>query len=193
MSEKRMVEATEVRTKDDAEDMVINGYALKYNTWSQDLGGFIETIDKQALDNADMSDVRCLIDHDNSRILGRTSSGTLDLVKDDVGLRFECTLPNTTYAKDLYENVRVGNINQCSFGFEVDRNGDELRFNKEKSIYQRIIKAFKRISDVTVTSTPAYKDTDVTPVLRSIENIEEENRVHKEKEKLKMELDLIDL
>lgn len=190
-TEKRIVEATEIRTKD-SEDMVISGYALKYDTWSQDLGGFVETIDKRSLDNADLSDVRCLIDHDNSRILGRTKSGTLSLEKDETGLRFECTLPNTTYARDLYENVRVGNIDQCSFGFEVEKNGDELRFDKKESIYKRVIKAFKRISDVTVTSTPAYKDTDVSPVLRSIENIEENNRLELEKEKMKIELDLME-
>lgn len=192
-TEKRVMTAVEVRTKDNEDDsMVINGYALKYNTWSQDLGGFIETIDKQALKNADMSDVRCLIDHDSSRILGRTTAKTLKLESDDVGLRFECTLPNTSYAKDLYENVRVGNINQCSFGFEVDKNGDELRFDRDNSIYKRTIKAFKRIFDVTVTSTPAYADTDVTPALRSIEHLEKEQRNRLEAEKIKIEMDLIE-
>lgn len=190
-TEKRVVEATEIRTKDDEDNMVINGYALKFGTWSQDLGGFVETIDKRALEKVDLTDVRCLIDHDRSRILGRTKSGTLHLEKDDVGLRFECTLPNTTYARDLYENVRVGNIDQCSFGFEVDKNGDELRFDKKESIYKRTIKAFKRISDVTVTSTPAYQDTDVSPVLRSIESIEKEGKMELEKEKMKIELDLM--
>src|SRR5690625_1656068 len=113
-TEKRVMSTVEVRTKESEDDaMVIGGYALKYGTWSQDLGGFIETIDKQSLKNADLSDVRCLIDHDNSRILGRTTAKTLKLESDDVGLRFECTLPNTTYAKDLYENIRVGNVNQC--------------------------------------------------------------------------------
>lgn len=192
-TEKRVMEATEVRTTDDENDMIISGYALKYDTWSQDLGGFIETIDNKSLENADLSDVRCLIDHDKSRILGRVKSGTLKLDKDDVGLRFECTLPNTTYAKDLYENVRVGNINQCSFGFEVDKNGDELRFDKKQSIYQRVIKSFKRISDVTVTSMPAYQDTDVAPVLRSIEGIEKDSRMQLEKEKMEIELELMEL
>ena len=46
-TEKRIVEATEIRTKD-SEDMVSSGYALKYDTWSQDLGGFVETIDKRS-------------------------------------------------------------------------------------------------------------------------------------------------
>lgn len=190
-TEKRTMEMTEVRTKEDENDMIISGYALKYNTWSQDLGGFVETIDKRSLDNADLSNVFCLIDHKKDMILGRTKSGTLKLEKDNVGLRFECTLPDTTYARDLYENVKVGNIDQCSFGFEVDRNGDELRYDKKDSIYKRVIKSFKRISDVTVTSTPAYQDTDVSPVLRSIENIEKENQEHMEKEKMRIELEMM--
>src|SRR5699024_12328507 len=148
-TEKRIVEATEIRTKD-SEDMVISGYALKYDTWSQDLGGFVETIDKRSLDNADLSDVRCLIDHDNSRILGRTKSGTLSLEKDETGLRFECTLPNKTYARDLYENVRVGNIDQCSFGLEVEMYGDELRYYKKVSIYNQLIITILRFSDVNL-------------------------------------------
>lgn len=191
-TEKRTMTVTEVRTKEDENNMVISGYALKYDTWSQDLGGFVETIDKRALDKADLSDVRCLIDHDSSRILGRTKSGTLELEKDDIGLRFECTLPNTTYARDLYENVKVGNISQCSFGFEVDKDGDELRYDKKDSIYKRFIKSFKRISDVTVTSMPAYQDTDVAPVLRSIEHIEKQSRNQMEKEKMLFELEMLD-
>src|SRR5690625_7381276 len=183
-TEKRVMSTVEVRTKESEDDaMVIGGYALKYNKWTLNLDSFIDTIDKQTLKNADLSDFRCLIDHDNSRILGRTTAKTLKLESDDVGLRFECTLPNTTYAKDLYENIRVGNVNQCSFGFEVDKNGDELRFDKEQSIYKRTIKAFKRIFDVTVTSTPAYTDTDVAPALRSIEHLErsDERRVGRER------------
>src|SRR5699024_3968116 len=99
-TEKRTMTVTEVRTKEDENDMVISGYALKYDTWSQDLGGFVETIDKRALDKADLSDVRCLIDHDSSRILGRTKSGTLELVKDDIGLRFDCMCLSTIYYDD---------------------------------------------------------------------------------------------
>ena len=62
---------------------VISGYALKFGTRSHNLGGFIEMIDKRALDQTDMSDVRALIDHDPSKIL-RTSAGTLKLEVDDI-------------------------------------------------------------------------------------------------------------
>nr|WGD95106.1 HK97 family phage prohead protease [Bacillus subtilis] len=83
-------------------------------------------IDKRALDQTDMSDVRALIDHDPSKILGRTSAGTLKLEVDDIGLRFDVTLPNTQYASDLYENLRVGNISNCSFGFMLGKDGDSF-------------------------------------------------------------------
>src|SRR5699024_5623556 len=102
----------------------VEGYALRFNTLSNDLGGFVETISPQALKDADLSDVRCLIDHDSSKVLGRTTSDTLELNVDEEGLYFRTQLPNTTYAKDLYENIRLGNINQCSFGFILDEDGD---------------------------------------------------------------------
>src|SRR5699024_2691367 len=71
-------------------------------------------------------------------------------------------------------------------------DGDELRYDKKDSIYKRFIKSFKRISDVTVTSMPAYQDTDVAPVLRSIEHIEKQSRNQIEKEKMLFELEMLD-
>ena len=57
-------------------EMVIEGYALKFDTWSENLGGFKETISRRALENTDLSDVRCLVDHIPSQIVGGTKSGT---------------------------------------------------------------------------------------------------------------------
>jgi len=192
----RQLQATEVRTDSNESDkMIIEGYALKFDTWSQDLGGFVETIDRRALDNADMSDVMALIDHDTSKILARTTGESLTLKIDDTGLWFRCQLPNTTYAKDLYENIRVGNINQCSFGFQIADKGDEIRYDKSESIYKRTIKSFKRIMDVTITGNPAYKDTDAALALRSIKAIEQQQKQQeqrsKELELLKLQMDLL--
>lgn len=165
----------EVRTNDD-EKMVIEGYALKFDTWSEDLGGFKETISKEALKNTDLSDVRCLVDHQPSQIIGRTSAGTLALHVDDVGLKYRCELPNTTFARDLYENMRLGNINQCSFGFMLNEKGDELRYDDQEGIYKRTLKSISQLTDVSVVTYPAYKDTNVKPAIRSIENFEREKR-----------------
>lgn len=144
------------------------------------------------MDNTSLEDVRALIDHDTSKVVGRSSNDTLKLTIDDIGLRFSLTLPDTTYARDLYENVRVGNIDNCSFGFSVAKNGDEVRFDKENNIYRRTVKDISKLTEISIVSFPAYQDTDVSVAMRSIEavNKQEEQR-NKELELLKIELDLL--
>lgn len=186
----------------DDEKMIVEGYALRFNTLSNDLGGFVETISPEALKEADLSDVRCLIDHDSSKVLGRTTSETLELKVDDEGLYFRTQLPNTTYAKDLYENIRLGNINQCSFGFILDENGDEFE-KREDGLFKRTLRKIKSLFDVSIVTYPAYNDTQVAPALRSIEQIKEQEladikakqqeEVRKQNELLRMQLDLLKL
>nr|WP_012816578.1 HK97 family phage prohead protease [Staphylococcus aureus]ACZ58997.1 prohead protease [Staphylococcus aureus] len=186
----------------DDEKMIVEGYALRFNTLSNDLGGFVETISPEALKEADLSDVRCLIDHDSSKVLGRTTSETLELKIDEEGLYFRTQLPNTTYAKDLYENIRLGNINQCSFGFILDENGDEFE-KREDGLFKRTLRKIKSLFDVSIVTYPAYNDTDVAPALRSIEQIKkqevadikakQQEEVRKQNELLKMQLDLLKL
>ncbi|WP_323713009.1 HK97 family phage prohead protease [Mammaliicoccus sciuri] len=186
----------------DDEQMIVEGYALRFNTLSNDLGGFVEEISPEALKEADLSDVRCLIDHDSSKVLGRTTSETLELKIDEEGLYFRTQLPNTTYAKDLYENIRLGNINQCSFGFILDENGDEFE-KREDGLFKRTLRKIKSLFDVSIVTYPAYNDTDVAPALRSIEQIKkqevadikakQQEEVRKQTELLKMQLDLLKL
>ncbi|WP_210136537.1 HK97 family phage prohead protease, partial [Staphylococcus sp. GDK8D68P] len=78
MNKKEIRTMEEIKAVDD-EKMVVEGFALKFNTESNDLGGFVETISPEALENADLSDVRCLINHDYNQVLGRTTSETLVL------------------------------------------------------------------------------------------------------------------
>ena len=185
----------EVRNDEEDEQDVIVGYALKFNRWSEDLGGFKEIIDPQALTGADMSDVRALIDHTSTNIIGRTTAGSLQLEVDDIGLKFRCKLPNTTYARDLMENIKNGNINQCSFAFTVE--DEEFDFDESTGIFQRSIKKIRQLFDVSVVTYPAYKDTDVAPALRSIDRIKEEAEEQRkkqdevERQKLKMKIELM--
>ncbi|WP_258729669.1 HK97 family phage prohead protease [Bacillus atrophaeus] len=181
--------ALKAHTEEDG-PKVISGYALKFGTRSHNLGGFIEMIDKRALDQTDMSDVRALIDHDPSKILGRTSAGTLKLAVDDIGLRFDVTLPNTQYATDLYENLRVGNISNCSFGFLLGKDGDSFTRDQKTGLPLRSLKNISKLTDVSVVTYPAYEDTDVTIAKRNLQQYEERNR-NPEKEKLLIQLDLL--
>lgn len=178
----------EFRTSDniiakDDENMIVEGYALKFNKESNLLGEFVEVISPEALRNADLSDVRCLIDHNSSYVLGRTVADTLKLEVDDVGLRFRCELPNTSYARDLYENIKLGNINQCSFGFTIEEDGDEFE-RREDGIFKRTVNKIRSLFDVSIVTYPAYEDTDVAPALRSIKNIKENERKQIEQRRL---------
>ncbi|MBF7025932.1 HK97 family phage prohead protease [Staphylococcus kloosii] len=188
----REIRAMETIKAVDDEQMIVEGYALRFNTLSNDLGGFVETISPEALKETDLSDVRCLIDHDSSKVLGRTVSETLELNVDDEGLHFRCQLPNTTYAKDLYENIRLGNISQCSFGFILDENEGDSFEKRDDGLFKRTLRKIKSLFDVSVVTYPAYNDTSVEPALRSIENIkqaeQEEVRKAQQEEQRKIEL-----
>lgn len=196
--------STETIKAVDNEKMIVEGYALRFNTLSNDLGGFVETISPQALEDADLSDVRCLIDHDPSKVLGRTKSETLSLKVDDEGLYFRCRLPDTSYSRDLYENIRLGNINQCSFGFVLDEDGDTVE-RRDDGLFKRTLNRIRSLFDVSVVTYPAYNDTDVAPALRSIEKVkekeqeeirqreQEQEEQRKQSELLKLQLDLLKL
>ena len=185
-----MSEKIELRSHDDEENY-IEGYALKFGTESEDLGGFIETIERDALKDTDFSDVRALFNHNADHIIARSSADTLKLEVDDIGLKFKARIPNTTYGRDLLENLRNGNVNQCSFGFRLAEKGDVLKFDEARKIYKRTLKNIKEILDVSVVTYPAYRDTDVAPALRSIEKLKSEELRKHEAEKLKLELELL--
>ena len=194
----REIRAMETIKAVDDEQMIVEGYALRFNTLSNDLGGFVETISPEALKEADLSDVRCLIDHDSSKVLGRTVSETLELKVDDEGLYFRCQLPDTTYANNLYTSIKRKDINQCSFGFILSEDDGDSFEKRDDGLFKRTIRKIKSLFDVSIVTYPAYNDTSVEPALRSIENIKQEEQamIKAEQRKLdlaKMQLELLKL
>ena len=186
----------EIRTDEEKNsEIYAEGYALVFNSWSEDLGGFVETIEPSALEGSDLSDVRALFNHNADKVLARSSAGTLDLETDEKGLKFRFKIPNTSYGKDIAENLKNGNIDQCSFGFVLDDNGDSFDFDEKRSIYQRTLKKIKSVMDISLVTYPAYSSTSAAPALRSIDKIEnelvEQRQLQREKEKLKLELELL--
>jgi len=190
-----MSSTVEFRDDSENDERYFEGYAIKFDSLSEDLGGFKEMVERTALDNTDFSDVRALFNHDPNQILSRSSARTLELEVDDIGLKFRSRIPDTTYGKNLIENLRNGNVTQCSFGFRLDDDGDKFTYDKEEGIYKRSLRNIKEILDISAVTYPAYKDTVAAPALRSIDKIEEEqNQLEKrmqEKEKLKIELELL--
>lgn len=141
-------------------DNTITGYAAMFNSQSEDLGGFVEVIRPGAFTKtlANDADIRCLFNHDESLILGRTKSKTLTVTQDEVGLYFECQLPNTTVARDLYESISRGDVDQCSFGFYC--NDDNWIPSADGfSLLREVIEA--DVFDVSAVTYPAYQATSV--------------------------------
>ena len=141
---------------------VFRGYAALYNSWSNDLGGFIERIAPGAFDNVlgANPDVRALFNHDPNYVLGRTLSGTLRIGSDSAGLWMEYNDPGTTWSRDLAITMERGDINQMSFAFSLAENGDKLE--RDGEIWKRTLTQVSDLYDVSVVTYPAYNDTTVT-------------------------------
>lgn len=170
---------------DATQDMVIEGYALIFNVLSKDVGGYKEIVKPGALDGVDISDVKCLINHADEYVIGRTQAETLELSVDEKGLKFKCSLPNTSYARDIYENIKVGNVNQCSFHCWFPEDGTGIEWSVSKGEYIRTITKISGLIDVSVVTTPAYKEAGVLVAQRDAGL-----KQFKEKQKLQIALDL---
>jgi hypothetical protein len=144
----------------------VRGYAAKFNTLSENLGGFREQIAPGAFDGVLQDDVRCFFNHDENLILGRTTAGTLRITADAIGLMYEADLPDTQAARDLAISMERGDITQSSFAFRLAANGDSWDEN-EDGVIIRTITQFGRLYDVSPVSIPAYPDA--TSGMRSLD------------------------
>lgn len=138
----------------ESDGTTIRGYAAVYNSDSEWMGGFYEQIERGAFDNVLGDDVRAYFNHDENLLLGRVSSGTLRIGADERGLFYEVDLPNTTYANDLAELMKRGDVNQSSFAFLIEKD----RWEQRDGITYRIIEKVSRLLDVSPVAQPAYPD-----------------------------------
>lgn len=186
----------ELRSDEEVKDKrYIVGYALRFNSESENLGGFVETIDSHALDNANLADVRALFNHDANMVLGRSKAGTLKLEVDEFGLRYEINMPDTTFARDLMNSMERGDIDQSSFGFTInhDNDGDEWVYDEQRDLFVRTIRQFKDIFDVSVVTYPAYTATESVVAQRGLENHKAELEKAKLNEQRKVKQKQIDI
>lgn len=136
----------------------IEGYFVVFGETYELWPGATESIDPHAFDEALGDDIRCLIDHDTRLVIGRTTPGTLALHVDERGL-FGSDLINEkdTDATNLYARVERGDVNQCSFGFDI--LDEETEHREDGSVHFTIKKV--KLYEVSVVTFPAYKDTGV--------------------------------
>jgi HK97 family phage prohead protease len=150
-----VVQDVEARQTEDGV-MRLSGYAAVFNDASVPLpfkeriapGAFRKTL-------TEMPDVRLLINHEGLP-LARTKNGTLNLIEDDRGLRFDAELADTQEARDIYTLVERGDVDQMSFAFRVIRQN----WNKDKS-ERTLTEVSLADGDVSVVTYPAYPTTTV--------------------------------
>jgi len=145
----------------------IEGYAAVFDSLSDDLGGFREVIKPGAFKRAlaESGDILCVVDHDRSKLLGRTMSGTCRVTQDDKGLFFRCAMPDTQLGRDMRALIARGDYSQCSFKFGMDPDDDEAEDWAEGTAgIVRTIRSVARLGDVSTVLTPAYRSTSVAIV-----------------------------
>ena len=155
-------------TREDGEDLYIEGYFSVFNSNYELWQGAPESIDSHAFDNALSDDIRALVDHDTHLVLARNKAGTLELKIDSRGLWGKIRInPKDSDAMNLYERVKRGDVDQCSFGFDILDQEAEYR---EDGTVHWTIKSVK-LYEVSVCTFPAYEDTSVSARKKDYEDI----------------------
>ena len=163
--ERRSFHVAEIRAPADGEGRTITGHAAVFNELSAEMLGFREKIEPGAFaESIEQDDVRELWNHDAGDVLGRTRSGTLRLVEDELGLAFEIDVAETQVGRDALVSIRRGDVDDMSFGFLAIE--DEWTQESGEAAPTRTLKKV-RLLDVSPVTFPAYPQTDVA--VRSLE------------------------
>ena len=151
---------TKFETRDDGEKMRIVGYFAVFNSIYEIAPGMTESVAPGAFSRTlPGGDIRALTNHDTTLVLGRTKAGTLILREDERGLYGEVEInPNDSDAVNLYERVKRGDVDQCSFGFEIV--SEETDFRDDGSVHWTITDV--DLYEVSVCTFPAYEQTGVS-------------------------------
>ena len=153
----------ELEIREEGEGLTLSGYAAVFNRESENLGGFVEVLKpgcfKEVLTND--PDVRGLLNHDANTIFARTRNGSLTLEEDKTGLKFTATIdPSDDDGRKVYQKVKSGLIDQCSFAFSVDEKGQEWS-ERDDGLSLRQITNVNYLGDVSAVTYPAYPQTSV--------------------------------
>ncbi|MDN4609129.1 HK97 family phage prohead protease [Sporosarcina sp. F6_3S_P_2] len=175
------------RNKDDGEK-VIEGYFAVFNSETELWPGAYEEINSSAFNKTLGNDIRALMNHDSAFVLGRTKAGTLQLKVDERGLWGSIKInENDSDAVNLYERVKRGDVDQCSFGFNIPVGGETAEQRDDGSIKWTLREV--DLHEVSVVTFPAYSDTGVQARKRDVETMKKqklEQRKKALKEKMKI-------
>ena len=188
MNNRKSLQARDIGQLDNNQEAtdkkIISGYFIVFDTETELYPGVREEVSPDALVGVDLSDVKALIDHDTAKVLGRTKANTLSLSVDSKGLYGEIIVNESDQeAMNLYSRVQRGDVDQCSFGFEI--LNEEMIQNSDGTV-KFIIKSIN-LYEVSVVTFPAYQETAVEARSKQIEDAQKRTlqaRKNELKEKL---------
>ena len=150
--------STKFNTRDEDGKLSIEGYFAVFDSVYQIAPDMSESIAVGAFDNTLSGDIRALINHDTTLVLGRTKANTLQLRTDSHGLWGHIDInPNDSDAMNLYNRVQRGDVDQCSFGFDI--LNEETDFHEDGSVHWTIKEV--RLYEVSPCTFPAYEETHI--------------------------------
>lgn len=164
---------------DGAESRTIEGYALKFGVRSRLLcdwwNNYYEVLEPGCVtrEMLDEQDIKLTMFHDRQLVLARSNkgNGTLSYEVDKVGVKFWAEMPHTVDGDKALELVSRGDIAGCSFIYSTDEGDSENAVSYERldekgddgeDILLRHVKRIDNVYDFTITTDPAYEQTDVS-------------------------------
>lgn len=150
----------EFQTREEGEEMRIDGYFAVFEPSTYEIApGMSESIAQGAFSSSIGGDVRALINHDTTLVLGRTKAHTLELREDSHGLWGSILInPKDRSAVDVYERVKRGDVSQCSFGFDILSEDTEIR--EDGSVHWTIKDV--KLWEISCVTFPAYEETNIS-------------------------------
>lgn len=162
---------TEFNTREDGEKLSIEGYFAVFDSNYEIAPGMSESIRHGAFSDTISGDIRALINHDTTLVLGRTKANTLELREDSHGLWGHITInPNDGDAMNLYERVKRGDVDQCSIGFNI--RSEDTEISPDGDVHWTITGV--DLFEVSCCTFPAYEETNIAA--RSAERDEIQKR-----------------
>ena len=174
----------EFMTREEEGNKSIEGYFAVFNSVYDIAPGMSESIAPGAFSKSLAGDIRALVNHDTSLVLGRTKAGTLVLREDSRGLWGHIDInPNDVAAMDLYARVQRGDVDQCSLGFEIRSQDTDIK--EDGSIHWTLTEI--ELYEVSCCTFPAYEETSISARTAERENIRKrETEAWREKAKARL-------
>jgi HK97 family phage prohead protease len=176
--------ASDFTTRAENDELIIEGYFAVFNSNYDIAPGMSESIAPGAFKNTLSGDIRALVNHDTTLVLGRNTARTLELSEDERGLWGRIRInPNDTDATNLYARVERGDVSQCSIGFDILDEETEFLENGEMHWTIKEVKLY----EVSCCTFPAYESTNIDARARQRDDILK-RRAQEWREKMKERL-----